>query len=219
MTTVQTSKPWIGSPPVHSNSAVISSSLGDRSAAARHPAWWESKQSRLNPKSTSRKLRDASYPNERLWRHATVTDWDAALEEAITLGNRPTIRSAFSGKIEVAANASVDAPVAGSTSRLWSKPTAIINLVPGRMWQSGQARVGPASPQLLKGEDHESENMRRRRIQQRLAMSTDQTEAFEKSAGTGQGLWKRSNAVKEATVKDWLDDSTKRRFKGIQFRY
>ncbi|RYO75088.1 hypothetical protein DL764_010584 [Monosporascus ibericus] len=151
---------------------------------------------------------------------AYPADWDAALREAIAASrpNRVARIAAtpqeWSAALESAILASYPRTAAGQRS-LWVKPTSSPAVAPKGMWTAATATGRSGVDASLPAVEVDTKSYRSRRTDQ----STEASPDF-----GAQRLWRRGDNSPLILgsgfhTRDWLEDTTKRRFTRLQLRY
>ncbi|RYP09403.1 hypothetical protein DL765_008466 [Monosporascus sp. GIB2] len=146
-------------------------------------------------------------------------DWDAALREAVAasrpkrLARIPATPQEWSAALDSAILASYPRTTAGQRS-LWVKPTLSPAVVPEGMWAAAIATGRSGVDASLSSAEVGTEPYRSRRTNQ----STEASPDF-----GAQRLWRRGDHSpligSGSPARNWLEDTTKRRFTRLQLRY
>ncbi|RYP58584.1 hypothetical protein DL769_008898 [Monosporascus sp. CRB-8-3] len=171
---------------------------------------------RVNPENPVRvPLRKLCLPNV-----AYPADWDAALREAVAASRPKRVAritatpQEWSAALDSAILASYPRTTAGQSS-LWVKPTSSSAEAPKGMWTAATATGPSGADASIPAVEVDAKPYRSRRANQ----STEASPDF-----GAQRLWRRGDHSplmldSGSHARDWLEDTTKRRFTRLQLRY
>ncbi|RYP12022.1 hypothetical protein DL767_011528 [Monosporascus sp. MG133] len=151
---------------------------------------------------------------------AYPADWDAALREAVAASRpKPVARitatpQEWSAALDLAIRASYPRTTAGQKS-LWTKPPSSPAIAPKGMWSAATATGRSGVDASLPAVEVDIKPYKCRRTNQ----STEASPDF-----GSQRLWRRGDRSplmlgSGSHARDWLEDTTKRRFTRLQLRY
>ena len=143
---------------------------------------------------------------------ASPWEWSAALNAAIAASYppKPVV------PVATAPVATAPAVPAAPTPLLWTKPATLSAEAPKALWT--------ASPATRSGADVASVAEPVAELRQQRTRKSSETTDFEISPDfRSQRMWQRSDATPSkglrSRARDWLDDTTKRRFSRLELRY